>query len=67
MFNAPNFMKAWSFWAALFLAGANAALGFLPQLESLMTPESFAALNTFGGIVIALLRSAAQTFPDEQK
>lgn len=65
MFNAPNFMKAWSFWAALALAGANAALGFLPQLESLMSAENFAALNTFGGVVIALLRSASQTFPKE--
>lgn len=67
MFNAPNFMKAWSFWAALALSGANAILGFLPGLESLVTPETFVWLNTVGGVVIAILRSASQTFPGESK
>lgn len=66
MFNAENFTKAWSFWAALGLAAANAALGFLPQLESLMSADNFAVLNTVGGVAIALLRSAAQTFESKE-
>lgn len=63
MFNAPNFTKAWSFWAATALALANAAIGFIPALAPLVSAETLLLLNGVGATAVAILRSAAQTFP----
>lgn len=65
MFNASNFQKAWSFWAAIFLGLANAAIGFIPALAPLTSPETLLLLNGVGATVVAILRSTAQTFPQE--
>lgn len=63
---APNFLKAFSFWGAVALAGVNAFLAFWPSLQGAVTPETYAAVNGFGATAIAVLRSINQNLSTEQ-
>lgn len=58
-----NWQQAWklhSVQMAIAIIVANAALGFIPALESHLTPWVYALLNSVGGAMVAVLRILQQ-------
>lgn len=58
--NISDAKKMWSVWGAAALAGANAAMAFIPGLKEMVTPETYFIVNMAGGVVIAVLRVLKQ-------